>query len=147
MLASKSKSLVETSKISFKLFMSYEFEVKSPINLSSACYQVSYFTATLSAGTKLQFMQFLTFRSQCGCVYTQAIKQMVYTETVKNDPHKFCRLNWPCCYNCTFKIYQKHLFSRVKRKNMEIAVLSFITVYTHASKMAIIRQYISRQFY
>ena len=111
--------------------MSYEFEVKSPINLTSACYQVSYFTATLSAGTKLQFMQFLTFRPQCRCVYTQAIKQMVYTETVKNDPHKFCHLNWPCCYSSTFKIYQKHLFSRVKTENMEIAVLSFITIYTH----------------
>ena len=54
-------------------------------------------------------------------VYTG--KQKVYTGTVKNESLKFCRFNYPCCNSCTFKISQKHLFSRgVKQKKLEIAV-------------------------
>ena len=55
-------------------------------------------------------------------VYKQAIKQKVYTGTVKKDSHKFCHLSYECCNCGMFRIYQKQLFSRGKTEKLELAV-------------------------
>ena len=73
-------------------------------------------------------------------VYTQTIKQKVYTGIVKNDPHKFCHLNQPF-NSSTLKIQQKHLFSWGKTEKLEIAVFTIYSLlFIYASKMRMKRQ-------
>ena len=54
-------------------------------------------------------------------VHTHKLKARRSTQRVKNDPHRFCYLKWPC-NSYIFKICQKHLHLGGKTETFKIAV-------------------------